>query len=139
MFERILHANDGSEGAMKALGAALDLARRHHAELHMICVEELPSFPATMDEVREERMEAQHRFTQVIARAEALAKGQRVRLHAHVLAGHPVRVITEFAREQRTDLLVTGFMGHSALYNRVIGSTTDRLVDLAPCSVLVVK
>jgi len=26
------------------------------------------------------------------------------------------------------DLLVTGFMGHSALHNRMIGSTTDRLV-----------
>ena len=30
-------------------------------------------------------------------------------------------------------------MGHSALYNRVIGSTADRLVELAPCTVLVVK
>jgi Kef-type K+ transport system membrane component KefB len=26
-----------------------------------------------------------------------------------------------------------------ALYNRLIGSTTDRLVELAPCKVLVVK
>jgi len=34
---------------------------------------------------------------------------------------------------------VTGFMGHLALYNRVIGSTTDRLVELAPCTILVVK
>jgi nucleotide-binding universal stress UspA family protein len=30
-------------------------------------------------------------------------------------------------------------MGHAALWNRVIGSTTDRLVDLAPCTVLMVK
>jgi nucleotide-binding universal stress UspA family protein len=30
-------------------------------------------------------------------------------------------------------------MGHVALWKRVIGSTTDRLVDLAPCAVLVVK
>jgi nucleotide-binding universal stress UspA family protein len=30
-------------------------------------------------------------------------------------------------------------MGHTALYNRLIGGTTDRLVELAPCSVLVVK
>ncbi|NLS07746.1 universal stress protein [Rhizobium sp. P32RR-XVIII] len=30
-------------------------------------------------------------------------------------------------------------MGHSALYNRLIGSTTDRLVEVAPCHVLVVK
>ncbi len=30
-------------------------------------------------------------------------------------------------------------MGNSALYNRLIGSTTDRLVELVPCVVLVVK
>jgi nucleotide-binding universal stress UspA family protein len=34
---------------------------------------------------------------------------------------------------------VLGFMGHSALYERIIGSTCDRLVRLAPCSVIVVK
>ena len=41
--------------------------------------------------------------------------------------------------DEHFDVLVVGFMGHSMLYNRIIGSTTDRLVDLAPCSVLVVK
>jgi hypothetical protein len=30
-------------------------------------------------------------------------------------------------------------MAHSALYNRIIGSTTDRLVELAACHVPVVK
>jgi nucleotide-binding universal stress UspA family protein len=30
-------------------------------------------------------------------------------------------------------------MGHSALYNRLIGGTTDRLVEHAACYVLVIK
>ena len=47
--------------------------------------------------------------------------------------------IVEFVRTHDYDLLVVGFMGHSALYNRLIGSTTDRLVELAPCPVFVVK
>jgi nucleotide-binding universal stress UspA family protein len=50
-----------------------------------------------------------------------------------------VPAIVDFIARDRFDLLVTGFMGHSAVYNRVIGSTTDRLVELAPCAVLVVK
>ena len=50
-----------------------------------------------------------------------------------------VPTIVEFVRTHDYDLLVVGFMGHSALYNRLIGSTTDRLVDHAPCAVLVVK
>jgi nucleotide-binding universal stress UspA family protein len=36
-------------------------------------------------------------------------------------------------------LLVVGFKGHSALYHRILGKTGDRLVELAPCAVLVVK
>jgi nucleotide-binding universal stress UspA family protein len=35
--------------------------------------------------------------------------------------------------------LVVGFMGHTRLYEQIIGSTTERLVRLAPCAALVVK
>jgi nucleotide-binding universal stress UspA family protein len=37
------------------------------------------------------------------------------------------------------DLLVIGATGHSALYERLIGSRADRIVQLSPCPVLVVK
>lgn len=45
----------------------------------------------------------------------------------------------EFAREGGFDHLIIGFMGHSALYDRITGSTCQSLVRLAPCSVMVVK
>ena len=47
--------------------------------------------------------------------------------------------IVGLVKDRGLDLLVVGFMGHSQLYERIIGSTTDRLVRLAPCAVLVVK
>lgn len=139
MYRKILVGNDGSEGAFKALDAAIQLTRRLRAELHMISVEELPRFPTTVDEVIEERAEADHRFADVIRRARALAKAKRVRIETHVVPGHPVAGVVEFVHSQGIDLLVVGFMGHSQLYNRLIGSTTDRLVELVPCTVLVVK
>jgi nucleotide-binding universal stress UspA family protein len=139
MFERIVIANDGSEGAARALSAAIRLAKSHGAELHMISVEEMPQFPASVDEVIEEKAEANHFFDGVIARAQAQAQAAGVKLAAHTVAGHAVATIADFVVRQRADLLVIGYMGHSALYNRVIGSTTDRLVELAPCAVLVVK
>ena len=139
MYKRIAIANDGSKGAFKALAAALNLAKRYRAELHMVSVEELPRFPSTVDEVIEEKDAADHRYADVIQRARARAKTQRVKIEAHVIAGHAVPGIVGFVEDRRIDLLVVGFMGHSALYNRLIGSTTDRLVELAPCAVLVVK
>ena len=139
MFKKILHANDGSERAFKALAASLDLAQRYGAALHMICVEEMPNIPATIDEVVEEKAEADHFYTPVLRRARELARAQGVALAAHVVPGHPVQRIVKFAQHENCDLLVVGFMGHSALYERIIGGTADRLVRLAPCAVLVVK
>jgi nucleotide-binding universal stress UspA family protein len=139
MYQKILIANDGSAGAAKALAVALKLAHRLRAKLHMISVEEMPRVPATIDEVVEDKLEQNHRFEQVIARALFQAKTARVKLETHVVPGHAVPSIIEFIEREGVDLLVIGYMGHSALYNRLIGSTTDRLVELAPCHVLVVK
>ena len=139
MYQNILIANDGSEGAAKALAVALKLAHRLKARLHMISVEEMARVPATIDEVVEDKLEQNHRFEEVIARAQLQAKAARVKLETHVVPGHAVPSIIEFIEREGFDLLVIGYMGHSALYNRLIGSTTDRLVELAPCHVLVVK
>jgi nucleotide-binding universal stress UspA family protein len=139
MYEKILIANDGSDGAAKALAHAIKLAHRLKAKLAMISVEEMPRMPTTIDEVIEEKLEENHRFEPVIARAQNQAKAARVKVETHVVAGHAVPSIVEFIERGGYDLLVVGFMGHSALYNRLIGGTTDRLVELAACHVLVVK
>jgi nucleotide-binding universal stress UspA family protein len=139
MFRKILVANDGSAGASAALQAAIDLAVKCNAELHMISVEEIPHLAETMDEVEGEREEAEHRFAGVVERSRKLAAAHGLSLQPHLMPGHPVSTIVEFVRTHDFDLLVVGFMGHSALSNRLIGSTTDRLVDHAPCAVLVIK
>ena len=139
MFKKILIANDGSEGAFKALDAALRLAHSQKALLHMICVEETQWIPGSREEVIGDKEIADRKFAEVVAKSEAEAKHHRVKLISHILMGHPVPAIVDFIERDGFDLLVAGFMGHSALYNRVIGSTTDRLVELAPCTVLIVK
>jgi nucleotide-binding universal stress UspA family protein len=139
MFRKMLVANDGSKGGEKALAAALELAKRLDIGLAMICVEETPRFPASIDEVTEALSDVGGIFDKVVAGAKTLAKDQGVALATHVVVGHPVASIVDFVRRGGYDLVVVGFMGHSALYNRIIGSTTDRLVELAPCKVLVVK
>jgi len=139
MFKRILVANDGSEGAFKALVVALRLAHSHKAQLHMICVEEVQWIPGSREEVIGDKELADRKFAKVVEIAAAEAKRHRVKLIPHVVVGHAVPAIVDFIEQESFGLLVTGFMGHSALYNRVIGSTTDRLVELAPCAVLVAK
>ena len=139
MYAKILVANDGSAGGQKALTAAIDLAGRISGDLHMVTVEELPRIPASIDEVAEEKVEANHRFAPVIEAAKAEAQRAGVTIETHLVPGHVVEAIVSVINERGFDLLVAGFMGHSQLYERIIGGTADRLVRLAPCSVLVVK
>jgi nucleotide-binding universal stress UspA family protein len=139
MFSKILHANDGSESAFHALSLALAIAQQNDSELHMVSVEEIDYMPEFIEEVREEAGTGARRFHNVVHRARAMAEERHVKLRTHVVAGHPVRDIVELATELEADLLVIGAQGHSALYERLIGSRADRLVNLAPCPVLVVK
>jgi nucleotide-binding universal stress UspA family protein len=139
MFSKILHANDGSEPAFHALSLALAIAQQNHSELHMISVEEINHMPEFIADVREEAGTAARRFHGAVQHAHAMAEKVQVKLHVHIVAGHPVRDIVELAAELEVDVLVIGARGHSALYERLIGSRADRLVNLAPCPVLVVK
>ena len=139
MYRKMLVANDGSPGGAKALEGALELAKRLDIALTMVCVEDVPRFPAVVDVVAEAQAERASPFESVVDLAKTLAQAQGVRFDAQIVAGHPVPRIAEIVERGGYDLLVVGYLGHSALYDHLIGSTADRLVSLAPCTVVVVK
>lgn len=139
MFVKILHANDGSEPAFHALSLALAIAKQNRSELHMVSVEEIDYMPEFIEEVRQETGAASRRFHGVLQRARKMAEESQVDLVTHVLAGHPVRDVVKLASDLKVELLVIGATGHSAIYERMVGSRADRIVQLARCPVLVVK
>jgi nucleotide-binding universal stress UspA family protein len=140
MFKKILTANDGSEGAKKALKTAIDLAKKYNAELHSISVEEgVPHYAATIGEVDEYKKEANEFFNKINDEAKATAKKEGIELYTNVQAGHEVETIVNFAKDGNFDLLVIGFMGHSKIFGRVWGSTSQNITKLSPCTVIVVK
>jgi len=140
MFKKILIANDGSAGAKLALKVAIDLAKKYDAELHSISVEEgVPHYAATIGEVEEYKKEANGFFRKINEDAAGMAGKAGLELHSKVLPGHEVETIITYAKDGEFDLLVVGFMGHSKIFGRVWGSTSQNLAKLAPCSVVVVK
>jgi nucleotide-binding universal stress UspA family protein len=140
MFRRILIAHDGSEGAKKALVAAINLAKRCQAELHSISVEEhLPLYAAGFASPKKAEEQESQYFLAVTQEARDMARKQGVALHTHILPGHEVDTIVRFAREHQIDLLVIGFMGHSRVMDRIWGSTSQSLAQQSPCQVLVIK
>ena len=140
MFSKILVANDGSEGGKKAFAAALVMAKKFGAELHSISVKERPShFAETVGEVMEEQEEADMFFGRVTGEAILRAQQEGLDLRCAVLTGHEVETIIRFARDGHFDLLVIGFMGHSRVFDRFWGGSSQNLTRLSPCTVMVVK
>ncbi len=139
MFNKILNANDGSDTGFRSFSLALSMAKLHNSELHMVCVEEVPYMPEFVQEVDELDENAARRIKALVKRAEEMAEGEQVKLSAHVIKGHPVRDILKLADDLGVDLVVIGAVGHSAIYERLIGSKADRIMQLAKCPVLVAK
>lgn len=65
--------------------------------------------------------------------------GERYRTTGAVLLGNPWAAAAEYAREQAIDLIVLATHGRTGLPHVLLGSVAERIVQHAPCAVLVVK
>ena len=140
--KRILVATDFSEQAGRALDAAVALATRTKAEVHLIHALEvaLPLFepyavvlPA--DWIGEARRLAETKLQK--AHAVVRAKGLTGSVHlGDVPAAHS---IAERAKSLGADLVVVGTHGHTGLKHVLLGSVAERTVEYAPCAVWTVK
>lgn len=52
--------------------------------------------------------------------------------------GDPAEVIIEMVRREKVDTIVVGRRGHGRLAGLLLGSVSQKLVSLAPCTVVVV-
>lgn len=139
MPRKIAVGFDGSDGAWKALGEAVRLVRLEKAELWVVSIEELPRYPGAPSEVKEEKETADHYLQKLHKEAAALANREGVTLHTDIRMGHPARGLVDYVTEKGMDLLVLGHSGHSSLWGTFLGTTADKVVRHAPCSVLVVR
>jgi len=141
MFRKVLVGFDGSEGSWNALRAAFTLARdTSGAEIVAVSVEErLPRMPEVIDELAEEKDRLNALFEGLQKEAQDAASAAGVRLKCTTVAGHAAQAITRLAKEGGFDLVVIGHSGHSGVWGMFLGSTADKVVRHAPCSVLVVR
>jgi nucleotide-binding universal stress UspA family protein len=140
MYERILVAYDGSDGAEAALRQGLGLARALGAELTCVLVEEpLPHYAASISEVKGAKERIDEHFRALAKRARDAATLVGIEMETLIRQGHEVETIVTTAKEGAFDLLVVGYHGHSAILGRIMGSTAQSIVRLAPCPVLLAR
>jgi len=140
MFQRILIAWDGSELALRAFDAAIDITRRYDAELVAVSVAYSPAHAETAGD-REESADAAQRYLQATFR-EVADRAERVGIdvaHQIVTGQTPARALLEYAHEHGFDLLVVGHHHARRAGRLLLRGATEQLLADATLPVLVVS
>lgn len=138
MYKRILVGFDGSESSKRALTAALTLASESGGEVLAVTAVRAPEAAELEGEVDEALREADGPLSKAIGWGKQEGKRAGVKCIFRKQIGHAAELLTRLAEEEKHDLLVLGRRGRSPVKHWLIGSTTDRIVDHAPCAVLIV-
>ncbi|MBP7713030.1 MAG: universal stress protein [Gammaproteobacteria bacterium] len=138
MFHRILVAVDGSDSALKAFEAAVDLARKYGSTLAVLAVSRPPEFA---EDVETEAIleHSQSYYQGVLDALRARADTGDLVIRYEVAVGHPAEKILACAENDRIDLIVVGHRGKSFLQRWLVGSVTKHVINHAHCAVLVVR
>jgi len=139
MFTKILVAIDGSPASEKALAAAVDLAANYRAELTALGVVEVPEVVGMIDEVDEIRQGTEAYLRQINEAAANFAHSRGVVLRSVLVRGHAAEAIVKYAESEGVNLIVVGQHGHSRIARFLLGSTSDRVSEHSPCTVMIVK
>lgn len=142
--QRILLPTDFSEHSKAAEKAACNLSDQNRAELHVLHV--LQDFLLTVPQtaaalmVPPQSLEDEVTFAeQEIQRVPASVWANGKKVVRAVRIGSTYDSIVQYATENAIDLIVLGTHGRTGLRHVLLGSVAERVVQHAPCSVLVVR
>lgn len=143
MFKNIIVALDNSEFADKVMAQAIDLAKLFQAKVTAVSVVDysvmtyvdangVVVMPEVLDAIR-------NSFELVLGRFEEQAKKAGIDFGTELLNGNPASRIIQYSNDNKSDLIVIGHIGKSAVSEFLLGSVAHKVSNYAKCSVLVVK
>ena len=139
-IKKILVAVDGSKASLSAGNQAIDLAKKHQAELTALYV--VPSdIRYGQGNLKGVVMTAMERGQKYVDELKQNASETKIGVRTDVVmsTNSVVKAIVEYAEEKKMDLIVIGSRGISGLKRMLLGSTASGVVTYADCPVLVVK
>jgi nucleotide-binding universal stress UspA family protein len=125
-FRSILLATDGSRYCTYAAVTALQLAREHDADLHVLYVADL-TFPDSAEGLLAADMEVEHGRAVVEAIA-ARAAQEGVRARGHVAQGEAAERILATAKRLGAECLFIASHGKGGLARLLLGSVAEEVV-----------
>lgn len=155
-IQKILYATDLSEPAKHALGYALSVAKQYQADLMLLHV--IPDWAKNVtlasgldfatiydentwlkikdDVLRTSMKHARERIASTYKTYKYELEESGIATSVHVLTGHPVNTILQFAKE--ADLVIMGTYGHSKLGSLFAGSVAQGVISRSHTPVMVI-
>ena len=129
------------------LDLATSLAGREHATLDVVHAWELPGesmlangrgrIPRNELDLMLDRTERRHR--EALDTLLGPYGLDSISDNVHLVKGRPAKIISAYAREQQTDLIVMGTLGRAGVPGLIIGNTAEDVLRQAQTAVLAVK
>ena len=139
---KLLLAVDGSDNSYEAVRALKYLARAE--ELHLVHVLDVPSpaYPMIIPEVAQELYEAVERNmrddgTRLLDRVMSLLPLDVGPVTKHLVVGSPAEQIVALAEQLNVEVILLGTRGLGPIKERLIGSTSHRVLTFAPGAKLI--
>jgi nucleotide-binding universal stress UspA family protein len=147
VYKRILVGLDGSSRGLRTAETAARLAAQFDAELHLLTVArpyevslEVQGYLETENLLGEPSYVLDEKTQSLVDQAKAIAEQNKVRKVLTVVReGKPASVLVDYANGYQMDLLVVGSRGLGELEAALLGSVSQKVSQLAACSVLIVR
>ncbi|RQG91274.1 universal stress protein [Natrarchaeobius halalkaliphilus] len=137
MYQDLLLATDGSDGAQRATDHAIALANRLDARVHVLSVaEEGPHSTEQRDRLR---ADPESEAIEAVEKADTAATTGGVETTTTVRSGVPQEQIVDVAEANEIDMIVIGAVGRGKLEQLVVGSVAQEVVRTASVPVVTVR
>ena len=140
-IQKILVPTDGSDYSMRAAQYGIGIAKMLSAQILVLYVIDKVAIDQISkatehDSVERELKEDGQRYVNYVL---GLAEKEGVKSSSLLTKGSPYEQIVHLARELNIDLIVMGTYGRRGAERVLIGSVAERVIEYAPCPVLVIK
>jgi nucleotide-binding universal stress UspA family protein len=140
-IKKILIPTDGSDCSLRAAELGISLAKVLGAEIFAIyaidpiILEELTKGVEEKSLEKELKEKGERHLNYVVR----LAKKEGLKAEAILAKGEPYDQIVHYSKIKGVDMIVMGTYGRRGTKRILIGSVTERVIEYAPCPVLVVR
>jgi nucleotide-binding universal stress UspA family protein len=137
--KRILLAIDGSEHSSIVLEKAVDYAKLMDAGIILVHCHE--KFPVNLGEPYRDKQIASiiDESEKLVAPFSQRLESEKIPVEERLMEEPAGKMIPDIAKIEKCDLIIMGSRGLSNLTHLVVGSVTTRVLQTAPCPVLVVR